>query len=549
MARQRPHRIWVPALAGALVLASCGGGDSSSSDSTSSDNATAASAASDTAAPSTEAPAEPAPDSAPLDTADPPAGNGITSIEDIRPAVVQVLAQGSFRDPLVGQQSGGWTGSGFVVSPDGIVVTNNHVVTGAGAVSVVMEDGSEIPARVIGVSECSDLAVLQLTDPGPYRYLDWHTDAVAPTLEVFTAGFPLGDPEYTVTRGIVSKAEADGETQWASVRRVIEHDAAIQPGNSGGPLVGSDGRVVAVNYASSDPGTGTVQYRAIAADLAIPVVEELQAGDNETIGVNGEAVVSDDESLVGVWVAAVEAGTPAANAGVLPGDIITMLNGVDMSPGTMESYCDVLRSAVPGDPIGIQVIRFDTEEVWAGELNGTPMTVRQSFATELGDEVEEVDEGTAAYDYEELVDDTGTMTVSVPTAWAQQDTAPADLGLPGGPTPSIVAARDLAGFLDSYEQPGLLMLGATVGVSGTTDEVLDVLAPIDVGCTPEGREPYEDPVFVGQVDYWSCGEAVYIGIAANPISNPDALVLIAVVAVTEADLEALDNITNTFNFL
>jgi serine protease Do len=545
MARQRPHRFWIPALAGALVLASCG----SSSESTSSDDTTAASAA-DTATPATDAPTTEAPaDSAPAETAEPADGSGITTIEDIRPAVVQILAQGSFRDPLVGQQSGGWTGSGFIISPDGIVVTNNHVVTGAGAVSVVMEGGEEIPAQVLGVSECNDLAVLQLTDPGDYPYLDWHTEPVVPTLEVFTAGFPLGDPEYTVTRGIVSKAEADGETQWASVRHVIEHDAAIQPGNSGGPLATNDGQVAAVNYASSDPGTGTVQYRAIAADLAIPVVEELENGDSETIGVNGEAVVSEDGSLVGVWVAAVEAGTPAANAGVLAGDIITTLNGVEMSPGTMEAYCDVLRSAVPGDPISIEVIRFDTEEVWAGELNGTAMTARRSFATELGDEVAEVDAGTASYDYEELVDDTGTMTVSVPTAWAQQDTAPTDIGLADGPTPSISAAPDLAGFLAGYEEPGMLMLGVTSGATGTTDAVLDALAPTDAGCTPEGREPYEDPVFLGQVDYWACGQAVYVGIAANPAGNPDALVVIGVVAVTEADLEALDEIVNTFNFL
>jgi serine protease Do len=545
MARQRPHRIWVPALAGALVLASCGGG---SDDSGSTAESAAASASEDTAAPATDAPPDTAPaDTAPADTAEAPSGD-ISSIEDIRPAVVQILAQGSFRDPLEGQQSGGWTGSGFIVSPDGIIVTNNHVVTGAGAVEVVLEDGEEVPARVLGVSECNDLAVLQLIDPGPYPYLDWHTGDVTPPLEVYTAGFPLGDPEYTVTRGIVSKAETDGETQWASVRQVIEHDAAIQPGNSGGPLVGADGKVVAVNYAAYDPGTGTVQYRAIAGDLAVPVIEELQSGDSETIGVNGEAVVSDDGSFVGVWVAAVEAGTPAANAGVLPGDIITTLNGVEMSPGTMEAYCDVLRSAVPDEPIAIQVIRFDTEEVWAGELNGTPMTVRRSFATELEGEVEEVDDSAPAYEYEEVIDDTGTLTVSVPTVWAQRDTTPTTLES-GEVIPSIAAAPDLEGFYNSYDQPGMLMFGLTSGATATTDVALDEVAPDVADCTSNGREPYEDPVFVGQVEYWTCGQALYITLAANPASQPDALVVIGVSAITEADLEALDNITNTFNFL
>jgi serine protease Do len=532
------------ALAGALILASCGGSDS---DSSSSENTTAAPEATDQAASDTAAP----PDTEPVDTAAPPAGD-ITSIEEIRPAVVQILAQGSFRDPLEGQQSGGWTGSGFVISSDGIVVTNNHVVTGAGAVKVVLEDGEEVPAQVLGVSECNDLAVLQLTDPGPYPFLEWHTDAVTPTLEVFTAGFPLGDPEYTVTRGIVSKAETDGETQWASVRHVIEHDAAIQPGNSGGPLVTSDGLVVAVNYASSDPGTGTVQYRAIAADLASPVVDELQNGDSETIGVNGQAVISDDESIVGVWVSAVEAGTPAADAGVLPGDIITSLNGVAMSPGTMEAYCDVLRTAVPGDPIAIQVVRFDTEEVWAGELNGTVMTARRSFAAELGEEVgEEGDAAATAYEYETVVDDTGTMTVSVPTVWAQRDTTATDLGFPGGPTPSISAAPDLAGFLNTYENSGMVMFGIPSGITepGTIDLVLDASAPDDPSCVSDSRLPYEDSVFVGQVETWFCDFVIYIALAASPASQPDALMIIGVGAVTEADLEAFDQITYTFNFL
>lgn len=544
MSSQRSHRILMPALAGALILASCGGGDG---DSSSSEDTTAAPAATDEAPTDTAAP----PDTEPVDSAAPPA-DGITSIEEIRPAVVQILAQGSFRDPLEGQQSGGWTGSGFVISENGIVVTNNHVVTGAGAVKVVLEDGEEVPAQVLGVSECNDLAVLQLTDPGPYPFLEWHTDAVTPTLEVFTAGFPLGDPEYTVTRGIVSKAETDGETQWASVRHVIEHDAAIQPGNSGGPLVTSDGLVVAVNYASSDPGTGTVQYRAIAADLASPVVDELQNGDSETIGVNGQAVISDDGSIIGVWVSAVEAGTPAADAGVLPGDIITTLNGVAMSPGTMEAYCDVLRTAVPGDPIAIQVVRFDTEEVWAGELNGTVMTARRSFAAELGEEVaEEGDAAATAYDYETVVDDTATMTVSVPTEWAQRETTPTDLGFPGGPTASITAAPDLTGFLNTYENPGMLMFGIPSGLTelGTTDQILDASAPDDPSCVSDSRLPYEDSVFVGQVETWFCDFVIYIALAASPASQPDALIVIGVGAVTEADLEAFDQITYTFNFL
>jgi hypothetical protein len=207
---------------------------------------------------------------------------------------------------------------------------------------------------------------------------------------------------------------------------------------------------------------------------------------------------------------------------------------------------------VPGDPIAIQVVRFDTEEVWAGELNGTVMTARRSFAAELGEEVgEEGDAAATAYEYETVVDDTGTMTVSVPTVWAQRDTTATDLGFPGGPTPSISAAPDLAGFLNTYENSGMVMFGIPSGITepGTIDLVLDASAPDDPSCVSDGRLPYEDSVFVGQVETWFCDFVIYIALAASPASQPDALMVIGVGAVTEADLEAFDQITYTFNFL
>lgn len=539
-------QFWFVPITAALVLASCGGGDSAS-ETTDEPSVTTAQPPATTTEPTEVA-------TSTSTSTTPPVDEGIDSVAEIRPAVVQVLAQGSYRDILEGQQAANWSGSGFIIDPDGIVVTNNHVVTGAGALKVVMENGDEIPARVLGVSECNDLAVLQLTDPGPYPALEWFEDEIAPPLEVYTAGFPLGDPEYTLTRGIVSKAEADGNTQWASVRHVIEHDAAIQPGNSGGPLVTEGGRVVGVNYAGGDPGTGTSQFFAIAGDLARPVVAELEQGDDETIGVNGTAVVSDDGSLVGVWVAAVEAGSPAANAGVLPGDIISQLNGVPMSFGTMESYCDVLRTANPGEPIAIRVIRFDTGEVWEGELNGTPMTARFSFAEELGDEVPN-DSGsgqaTAQYEYETISDDTGTLVVSIPTAWNDRDTTPTDFGLSTGPAASIFAAPDLDGFLNTYVAPGVLMLGVPSGASefGGADATLDLLVPDDPACVSDGRSDYDDSVFTGRVESWICSDAaLFVALVASPTGLPDAMVIVGVVAVTDADLEALDQVLYSFNF-
>ncbi len=162
-------------------------------------------------------------------------------------------------------------GSGFIIDESGIAVTNNHVVTGA-AILRVFVGGESQPrnARIVGVSECSDLAVIDIEGAG-YPFLEWFDGLIYSGLDVFAAGFPLGDPEFTLTRGIVSKPRTSGETNWASVDAVIEHDATINPGNSGGPLVTTDGKVVGINYAGS---RGTSQWFAISRDEALKVIDQ-----------------------------------------------------------------------------------------------------------------------------------------------------------------------------------------------------------------------------------------------------------------------------------
>ena len=115
-------------------------------------------------------------------------------------------------------------------------MTNNHVVTGAALLQVYVggETDRVYSARVLGVSECSDLAVIYIEGDG-FPFLQWYEDEIDVGLDVYAAGFPLGDPEYTLTKGIISKARTSGETDWASVDAVVEHDATINPGNSGGP--------------------------------------------------------------------------------------------------------------------------------------------------------------------------------------------------------------------------------------------------------------------------------------------------------------------------
>ena len=328
----------------------------------------------------TQEPAKPA-TQAPTNLPDKQSGS-INSVDGVKDATIQIEAQGTFVDPQFGLQlNSAGRGSGFIIDPSGIAVTNNHVVAGAALVKVwVGGEANPRNAKVLGLSECSDLAVIQIEEGNNFPALNWYQDEVKPGLEVYAAGFPLGEPEYNLTKGIISKSNANGDTDWASVKHVLGHDATINPGNSGGPLVTANGEVVGVNYSGRQDAN---QYFAICSDIAVPVIEQLKTGkDIDSIGVNGTAVRSDDGSLSGIWVASVKSGSPADKAGLKPGDIINQLEGLVLATdGTMKDYCDVIRSHSPTDTMSLSVIRYDTGELLEGQLNGRELAVTGNFDT------------------------------------------------------------------------------------------------------------------------------------------------------------------------
>jgi serine protease Do len=479
-----------------------------------------------------------------------------SSIQDVKSATIQIEAAGSFVHPEFGQlQNVAGHGSGFIIDPSGIAVTNNHVVTGAALLRVfVGGDDEPVNAKILGVSECSDLAVIDLEGDG-YPYLEWYDGEITTGLPIYAAGFPLGDPEYTLLQGIISKERAGGETNWASVDKVVEHTALTNPGNSGGPVITQDGKVVGVHYAGN---ADTEQHFAIARDEALPVIEVLQTGqDLDSIGVNGEAV-NDGEGLSGIWVASVESGSPADRAGIQGGDIITELEGLVLSTDwTKADYCDVLRTHNPEDALDIQVVRFDTQEVLEGQLNGPPLQQAFSFAQELeGDQEAAVDEGEeggeapAGYsEYVKITDDSGALVVAVPVEWSEVDGSPLESdGEVMGAT--IAAAASLDGLFDTWSQPGVF-----IAASSILTEQYDQGSLLDLDkdsysqeCTYQGRSDYQDSVYTGLYDHFAeCGAsgATFINLAAAPEGNP-FLILVQVQLVSDADVEALDKVLNSF---
>lgn len=124
-----------------------------------------------------------------------PAGEPVERFDEAKPAVIQIIAEGTLRDPEVGMTATAGSGSGFLISADGLAVTNNHVVTGASTLEVYIGgDTTAHHASVVGASECSDLALIQVDVDEPQSFLEWADEEATPGLDVYAAGFPLGDP-------------------------------------------------------------------------------------------------------------------------------------------------------------------------------------------------------------------------------------------------------------------------------------------------------------------------------------------------------------------
>ena len=475
----------------------------------------------------------------------------VSTLEEAASAVIRIEARGTFVDPAAGAFESAGGGSGFIIGASGIAVTNNHVVTGAGLLQVYVGDDQTSPlnARVLAVSECSDLAVIDIDGEG-FPYLSWYDGEIKPGVDVFAAGFPLGTDEYTLTRGIVSKNDTVLESSWASVDHVIEHDARIRPGNSGGPLLTSDGQVIGINYAGED----TFDFNfAISVAAAEGLVQQLSGESNvDSLGLNGSAIFDGPSGQTGVWVSSVESGSPADLAGILPGDVVLTLEGVSLSTdGTLAEYCDVIRSHAPGDVLAVEVSRFDTNEFLEGRINGTPLEVSVSFANELSGTT---DEGTTAgyTSYMSISDDTGAIVADVPSEWSDVD-GRSFTDETGNLLFDVSAAPDLDGFWGTWEVPGVSVTASSdLGHSETEESMLDILQETYLGaCEYDGREVYADPIFVGLYDlYLDCGGvgATVVVLAATP-DDLSYLVVVQFQAVADRDFDALDTILNTFNVI
>ncbi|ALJ19219.1 S1C family serine protease [Microbacterium sp. No. 7] len=469
--------------------------------------------------------------------------SGAVGFDDVQSATLQIEAVGTFVDPEAGGYEAAGFGSGFLISSDGVALTNNHVVTGAGTLKVWRAgDGSKtLNAQVLGSSECLDLAAIRL-QPGDYPYFDWEQGEIGTADDVYALGFPLGDPVFTMTRGIVSKASTTMDTAWASVDSIIEHDARIRGGNSGGPLVNAEGRLIGVNYAGSNLYD---QSYAIHRDEVLAVVDKLIAGENVlSLGVNGQGLVDESGAGLGVWVASLAAGGIADKAGLEPGDVITRMQGITVgADGTMADYCDVLRTHGTDATIDVEVYRPVDGLYYRGQFNGDPVEAVTVLGQGGGG-------SQATGEFTLITDNTGAVQVEVPAAWNQIDGTPFQDDR-GNTYQAIVASPNLQAYQSGWSAPGVHVLASQQAVANTSpQELIDEVASglPQHGCVSTGASDYDDGYHVGVYEYWTeCGpeKAQYLVVGAQSVAG-DYLVLVAVQAVTDADLDAIDRVIGSF---
>ncbi|MEO1043937.1 MAG: Do family serine endopeptidase [Pseudomonadota bacterium] len=273
-------------------------------------------------------------------------------------------------------------GSGFIISADGYVVTNNHVVSTdqrnatIESITVTMPDGKEYEAELVGRDPESDLAVLKIerSDPFPFvKFGDSTQTRVGDWVIAIGNPFGLGG---TVTSGIIS-AVYRNTGQGGAYDRYLQTDASINRGNSGGPMFDLNGNVIGINNAIISPTGGSVGIGfAIPSEVAVPIVETLKRGEAVERGFLGVQISQLNEDLAdslglpknrGEFIQSVQEDGPAAKAGIRAGDVVISVDNKEITPDQTLSF--IVANIAPGQTVPIELIR-----------NGRRQTVRATVA-------------------------------------------------------------------------------------------------------------------------------------------------------------------------
>ena len=294
------------------------------------------------------------------------------SVDKVAPAVITVinhLSDGS-SDSFFGSTHQEASGSGVIISTEGYIVTNWHVVNGNQSLEVILRDGQRFPASLVGADEFVDLAVIKVDAPVPAVASLGSSSALKPGETVIAIGSPLGEFQNTVTVGVVSATGRSLDTgDGFQMEDLIQTDAAINPGNSGGPLVNLSGQVIGINTLVV---RGDGQSSAIAEGLGFAIASNtVSALSNQLIsqgyvarpylGINWQPVtpaVARAYNLPvewGIYITKLASFGPAAQAGLRQGDIITAINSDAVAENN--PFINILLRLVPGSDVQVTFVR------------------------------------------------------------------------------------------------------------------------------------------------------------------------------------------------
>jgi serine protease Do len=275
--------------------------------------------------------------------------------ETVGPAVVGIVVSSSSSTVT----SDSYSGSGIIFDSNGYIVTNNHVIEGAGKITVKLSSGKSLEAKVVGADTRSDLAVIKI-DAANLPVAKFGDSSKVEVGDLAIAiGNPLGE-EFagTVTAGIISALNRTIQYE-GSVYKVLQTDAAINPGNSGGALCDEDGKVIGINslkIGSSENAEG--MGFAISINEAKTIIDSLMSTGKVSrpyLGIYGATVVAGNNSVEGVYVKEVVSGSGADNAGIKPTDIITELDGQKVTK--FDEISTILDKHKVGDVISCKIQR------------------------------------------------------------------------------------------------------------------------------------------------------------------------------------------------
>ncbi len=272
-------------------------------------------------------------------------------------------------------------GSGVIVSSDGYIITNNHVIENATEIEVTTNDNKSFEAELVGTDPSADIAVLRIKNENPFPYVRFADSDMTRIGEwVLAVGNPY-NLNSTVTAGIISAKSRDLDSYDSKNQSFIQTDAAVNSGNSGGALVNLDGDLIGINTAITSSGMGTfIGYSfAVPSNIARKIYEDIVEFGNvqkALLGVSGNGLnarIAEDlgiEETEGFYVAGLEEGMGAKEAGMLEKDVIIRIN--DAPIRKFADLTGYLGSKRPGDRVNVTLLRDGKEKTLSVELKRTP---------------------------------------------------------------------------------------------------------------------------------------------------------------------------------